>query len=237
MIKFNEKYHTYTNTFTSEKYISATTLIHKFTKPFDTEKHAKRVAEREGVTPEEIKGQWKQDNKIACDYGTMVHQVMEDWLNNKPIDSEDEEKFVTPFIQLVTEFDKSNITAEKVLWNHEHKVAGTTDVLQDFKRYFNVYDFKTNKKFNFNNVYGDYMLNEFSHLSNCQYNLYSLQLSMYAFMEQLLSGKHVGELGLYYFERNAGTWQYYPVPYMKAEVELMFHLLKNGKLPVNKENE
>jgi len=44
-------------------------------------------------------------------------------------------------------------------------------------------------------------------------------------------------LGLYYFERNAGTWQYYPVPYMKAEVELMFHLLKNGKLPVNKENE
>ena len=65
----------------------------------------------------------------------MVHQVMEDWLNNKPIDSEDEEKFVTPFIQLVTEFDKSNIIAEKILWNHEHKVAGTTDVLQDFKRY------------------------------------------------------------------------------------------------------
>lgn len=60
MIKFNEKYHTYTNTFTSEKYISATTLIHKFTKPFDTEKHAKRVAEREGVTSKEIKDQWKQ---------------------------------------------------------------------------------------------------------------------------------------------------------------------------------
>jgi len=110
-------------------------------------------------------------------------------------------------------------------------------VYQDFSKYFNLYDFKTNKRFNFTNQYGEHLLNEFSHLSNCQYNIYSLQLSMYAFMEQLLSGKHVGELGLYYYERNDGVWQYYPVSYMKAEVELMFHLLKNGKLPVNKENE
>jgi len=237
MIKFNEKYHSYTNSFTGEKYISATTLIHKFTKPFDTERHAKRVAEREGTTTEEIKNQWKEENKIACDYGNYVHQVMEDWLNDQDVQIKDVISYVEPFEKLVEDFDKSLITPEKRLWNHEYKVAGTTDVYQDFSTYFNLYDFKTNKKFNFSNQYGEHLLNEFSHLSNCQYNIYSLQLSMYAFMEQLLSGKHVGELGLYYFERNAGTWQYYPVPYMKAEVELMFHLLKNGKLPVNKENE
>ena len=91
MIKFNEKYHSYTNSYTGEKYVSATTLIHKFTKPFDTEKHSKRVAEREGTTPEEIKDLWKEENKKACDYGNYVHQVMEDWLNDKAIDFEDEE--------------------------------------------------------------------------------------------------------------------------------------------------
>jgi|TARA_R110001583_G_scaffold15350_1_gene63307 hypothetical protein len=238
MIKFNEKYHSYTNSYTGEKYVSATTLIHKFTKPFDTEKHSKRVAEREGTTPEEIKDLWKEENKKACDYGNYVHQVMEDWLNDKAIDFEDEEKYVKPFLEIVDEtFDKSTITPEKRLWNHEHKVAGTTDVFQDNKRFFNLYDFKTNKRFNFNNTFSDYMLGDFSHLSNCQYNIYSLQLSMYAYMEQCLSGKHVGELGLFYYDRNTSLWKYYPVSYMKKEIELMFGLLKSGNLPVNKENE
>ena len=77
MIKFNEKYHSYSNSFTGEKYISATTLIHKFTKPFDTERHAKRVAEREGTTTEEIKNQWKEENKIACDYGNYVQETVD----------------------------------------------------------------------------------------------------------------------------------------------------------------
>ncbi len=237
MIKFNEKYHSYTNIFTGQRYVSATTLIHKFTKPFDTEKHAKRVAEREGTTPEEIKELWKEENKKACDYGNHVHQVMEDWLNGNDVDIKDMVSYVEPFEKLVDDFDKSLITPEKRLWNHEHKVAGTTDVYQDHKRFFNLYDFKTNKRFNFNNVFGEYMLGDFSHLSNCQYNTYSLQLSMYAYMEQCLTGKHVGELGLYYYDRKESTWEYFPVSYMKKEIELMFSLLKNGNLPVNKEDE
>jgi len=237
MIKFNEKYHSYTNIFTGQRYVSATTLIHKFTKPFDTEKHAKRVAEREGTTPEEIKELWKEENKKACDYGNHVHQVMEDWLNGNDVDIKDMVSYVEPFEKLVDDFDKSLITPEKRLWNHEHKVAGTTDVYQDHKRFFNLYDFKTNKRFNFNNAFGEYMLGDFSHLSNCQYNTYSLQLSMYAYMEQCLTGKHVGELGLYYYDRNESTWEYFPVSYMKKEIELMFSLLKNGNLPVNKEDE
>ncbi len=237
MIKFNEKYHSYTNIFTGQRYVSATTLIHKFTKPFDTEKHAKRVAEREGTTPEEIKELWKEENKKACDYGNHVHQVMEDWLNGNDVDIKDMVSYVEPFEKLVDDFDKSLITPEKRLWNHEHKVAGTTDVYQDHKRFFNLYDFKTNKRFNFNNAFGEYMLGDFSHLSNCQYNTYSLQLSMYAYMEQCLTGKHVGELGLYYYDRKESTWEYFPVSYMKKEIELMFSLLKNGNLPVNKEDE
>ena len=75
MIKFNEKYHSYTNSFTGEKYISATTLIHKFTKPFDTEKHAKRVAEREGTTTEEIKKQWKEEGKKGT--GDLIQRLWE----------------------------------------------------------------------------------------------------------------------------------------------------------------
>jgi len=54
MIYFDEKKHSYTNVKTNERYISATTLIGKFKKPFDTDKHSKRVADREGVSQEEI---------------------------------------------------------------------------------------------------------------------------------------------------------------------------------------
>jgi len=40
-IKFDEKSHTYTHTETKEKFISVTTLLGKYKKPFDKEFHAK----------------------------------------------------------------------------------------------------------------------------------------------------------------------------------------------------
>ena len=55
MIYFDEKKHSYTNVKTNEKYISATTLIGKFKKPFDVDKHSKRVAEEKVYLKKKLK--------------------------------------------------------------------------------------------------------------------------------------------------------------------------------------
>ena len=233
-IKFNEKYHTYTNVYTGDRYMSATTLIGKFEKPFDPDgKILARCAERDGVTEEEKQAEWDNECKIACDYGTYVHNVMEDYLNGEAVSAEDEEKYVFPFEQIHV-FNKKLVIPEKRLWNHEHKLAGTTDVFEDHSTYFNLYDFKTNKKFSFFSEYGDYMLGKLDHLSVCKYNIYSLQLSLYAYMETILSGKKVGELGIFYYDRKEEEWVMWPCNYMKHEVEYMLAALKSDDLPVNK---
>mgnify|MGYP003110164605 FL=1 len=217
MIEFDPKKHSYINSLTREKYISATTLIGKFKIPFDVEKHSKRVADKEGVSQEEIKERWKTNNKAACDYGTSIHLVMEDWLHDKTVSSDDYDNYVKP-IEAIWEPDRKKIEPEKRLWLHEHKVAGTTDVFENNGKYFNLYDFKTNKAFNFTNQYGGYMLSPLSHLPECQYTTYSLQLSLYAYMQTILTGQLVGELACFYYDREAKVWTKYNTPYMKREV-------------------
>jgi|TARA_R100000005_G_C4999661_1_gene206430 ATP-dependent exoDNAse (exonuclease V) beta subunit len=236
-IKFNEKYHSYTNIFTGERYISATTLINKFHEPFDPEgKILQRCAEKDGVTVQEKKAEWDKISKEACDYGTYVHNVMEDYLNLQPIGEEDEEKYVFTFEEIHV-FNRKIITPEKRLWNHEYKVAGTTDVYEDHGKSFNLFDFKTNKEFSFNSKYNKYLLGGLSHLPECKYTTYSLQLSLYAYMEEILSGKKVGELGIFYYDRKSKEWVMWPTVYMKHEVEYMLNALKTNTLPVNKTNE
>jgi hypothetical protein len=226
MIYFDEKKHSYTNVKTKEKYISATTLIGKFKKPFDVDKHSKRVADREGISQEEIKERWQQVNKEACDYGTSIHLVMENWLHSQPVNDEDKELYVKPMEQ-IWEPDRKIIEPEKRLWNHEHKIAGTTDVFEDNEKYFNLYDFKTNKRFTFNNMYGEYMLGPLSHLPECQFSTYSLQLSLYAYMQSILTGQTVGELACFYYDRDLKTWTKHNTPYMKLEVTAMLDAWKN----------
>ena len=63
MIVFNEEEHTYIDTETGKKLISATTLIVKFKPQFDKIGNATRVAKREGVTVDFILEEWEAENK------------------------------------------------------------------------------------------------------------------------------------------------------------------------------
>ena len=231
MIKFNEEEHTYTNTETGELYTSATTVIGKFKKKFDELSKSKEKAEREGVTQEEILEKWHRVRDQACEYGTYVHKVMENWLLSEKIKDEDYELYVKPLEQIWYP-EKNKIEPEKRLWNHEFKIAGTTDVYENNGKYFNLYDFKTNKKFGFTNPYGDYMLKPLTHLPACEYSGYALQLSLYAYMESALSNKKVGELACFYYDRFEMTWSKINTPYLKLEIETMLNNFKDGNYEI-----
>jgi hypothetical protein len=90
------------------------------------------------------------------------------------------------------------IYPEAVLFSKKHSLAGTSDIVEDCGDYFNIWDFKTNKKLNFISGYNQWLKKPVSHLSDCQYNVYALQLSIYAYMIQMQTKKKVGRLALFY---------------------------------------
>ena len=92
---------------------------------------------------------------------------------------------------------KGTIYPETILFSEKHELAGTADIIEDCGDYFNVWDFKTNKKINYVSDYGHWLNPPLTYLSDCQYNIYGLQMSIYAYMFQMETGKKVGRMALF----------------------------------------
>lgn len=221
MLKFNPVAHTYINPYTEEAYISTTQLISKFKKPFDVDKVSKRVAEKEGVTQEEIKERWKKINNDSKTYGSKIHSVLEDY-NSAKIVTEGYEDLIRSYKSLGVVADDDTLLVEEKLFNHHFKLAGTADIIRlEEKGGFSVFDLKTNKKFNLFNQYSEYLLHPLTHLTACEYTTYALQLSLYAYMYQGMTGRNVNQLGVIYYNKESNEFVYYPVPFMKSDVSLI----------------
>ena len=225
MVTFIEKTHQYFNE-NGEEYKSGTGFIHLYQKEFDSIGVATRVAAREGVTVEEILDKWKKNSQDACEYGTSVHLVMENYLKTN-IRVPEHSLLYDSFDEIVGDMKKwaKAIHSEKILWNDEFKLAGTADLIIDHnKNEFSVGDFKTNKAINFCSDFGERLLHPISHLSACNYNLYSLQLSLYAYMYSLLTGKQCRRVFLMHLRD--GKWNEITANFMKHEIEVMLHHYK-----------
>ena len=199
-VTFNEAEHSYTADHTGKKYISATTLIGKFKQKFDTVAVSTAYAKKHGNTPEYWQDQWKRISKAACDKGTLFHKRKEDEgiaaggviRNTKWIPVHVAETLAQ------IEHDYRNIPdgihQELQLWSHYFEIAGLTDIAVIDGNYFDIDDYKTNKKIDknsFRHPKTGYkkMLFPLQHLQDCNFNHYQLQLSLYAFMLEQLSGK------------------------------------------------
>jgi len=221
MLKFDPKTHAYINPYTNETYISTTQLISKFKKPFDVEATSKRIADKEGVTQEEIKERWKKLNSDSKAYGSKIHSVLEDYNNTKTI-TEGYDDLINAYKKLRVIADDDSLLVEEKLYNHSYKLAGTADIIRlEDKGGFSVFDLKTNKKFNLYNHYSEYLLHPLSHLTACEYTTYALQLSLYAFMYQNMTGRNVNQLGVIYYNKEDKEFIYFPTPYLKSDVEKM----------------
>jgi hypothetical protein len=78
-IYFDEALHKYTDDL-GQVYTSCTTMLGHFENKFDTEKMSKICAGKgmyKGMTPADVKTQWKKVNKESCDKGTAKHNFLE----------------------------------------------------------------------------------------------------------------------------------------------------------------
>jgi len=223
-LEFDAKTHSYLNPYTKEVYISATQLLSKFKKAFDKDSASKRVAEREKITQEEVLAKWKKLNDESKVYGQSIHKVIEDF-NKEGIITKGYEELIDEYKtfliknSLLLDTQKNSLLVEEKLHNHNYKLAGTADIIRiEPEGGFSVFDLKTNKKFNLYSPYSEYMLKPLSHLTVSEYTTYGLQLSLYAYMYQNMTGMRVNQLGVMYYERESKKFNYYPIPYLKTDI-------------------
>jgi len=218
MLVFDPIKHVYTNQYTGEEYISVTTLLNKFKKQFDSQAISERIAKRDGGTPEEIRAKWKQHNDESKKYGSLIHSIIEKY-NKTQVVTEGYDALIASYKNLEIIGEDDQILSEEQLYSHTHKLAGTADIIRlEEKGGFSVFDIKTNKKFNFYSPYNEKLLYPIEHLSACEYTSYSLQLSMYAYMFEGITGRKLNQLGIIYYDRTANKFTFYPVVYMKTDI-------------------
>ena len=92
----------------------------------------------------------------------------------------------------------------------------------------NIFDFKTNKEIEFTSKYNKRLFHPISHLEDCNYNKYALQLSFYAYLSEL-NAERIGRLALLWINDNDEIITY-PVPYMKETIKAIIDHLKNDNV-------
>ena len=216
--------HTYTNTETGEKYMSVTTFIGTYKKPFDKDKWSKHVAARDGISQEEVLNKWSNITTNAQNRGTNVHLIMENYIKHNKIEKGYED-FIESFIKKTNGIilPDSKILSEEILYTHDYKLAGTADLIVENGNNFYVMDFKTNKKFNYVNKYNEYFFEPIDYLQQCEFTTYTIQLSIYAWMYEKLTGKRCSGLKIFYLRDFSDKifWQEIPCFYIKDTIKLL----------------
>jgi hypothetical protein len=223
-ITFTEWNHTYTHNETGEKFTSVTTILGKYKKPFDSDSAATRVAKREGVSKEMVLEMWEKEKNKACDRGTSLHKLLEDYITIG--EQVDDYGWLYKTYDRCAEYNVDRykkVLCEQLLWNEELKVSGLADLIYEHKDgTFTIGDFKTNKRYRFSSDYNEWMLPPLDHLTVCEHSTYTMQLSIYAWLYEQLTGKKCRKLVIYYLKGDRFVAHH--GNYMKAEVE---NLLKD----------
>ena len=213
-----KKYTWRTHKITKEKFTSVTTFLGRYKPPFDSDKHATRVAKRECVSKELVLETWEEEKNRACDRGTHIHKLLEDYIDSGEVED--------TYGWLYKSYDKAAeytidpfdaVLCENLLYNEDIKIAGTADLIYEHKgKEFTVGDFKTNKRFRFSSQYKEKMMPPVDHLDYCEFNTYALQLSFYAWLHEKQTGMRCRKCVIFYLKGD--RFIPYHVNYLKTDI-------------------
>ena len=117
---------------------------------------------------------------------------------------------------------------ERIMFSEEYELAGMSDLIVDIDPiWFDVGDWKTNRIFNFYNPYGyETLIKPFDHLQNCQWSIYTIQLSVYALMYEMETGRRCRQIWIGYWDKTIETFQRINIMYLKKEAKQLLDLHK-----------
>ena len=183
---------------------------------------------------------WDEENRRSCERGTKIHAELENSFYKKKTNI-DISKFqiggTFECIKDKTELDLENGVYPEYLISFDSKdnrfhLAGQIDLLVKRGNSIIIGDFKTNKKieqksfFDSKSRTSQKMKFPLNSLDDCNYWHYTLQLSTYAWMLQVLNPEFIIEdLVLIHFDHSDNMTVYH-LPYLKDEVVKMLSFYK-----------
>lgn len=209
-ITFDEPTHTYYINGSSSGVISCTKFIHDFFPHFDPDVTIAKMMKSKkwessvwyGKSAEEIKKAWNDSGKEASTKGTAMHLAIEQFLHgsSEEIDPSNydtvEWKYFMNFWRDM-ENDLVPYRSEWEVWMREYLLCGSIDMVFFSKKLngYVIYDWKRSKKIttsnNFANGFGPV-----SHLPDCNYWHYTLQLNIYKYFLEKFYGLNIVDLCL-----------------------------------------
>jgi len=242
-ISFISDTHQYFNK-QKEQYTSVSKVLDRIKVPFDREGISRRmamtIAEETGVSVEqaqkELLAEWEDTKNSSLNKGNYVHDGLEDYAKTGKV--WDELDKPVAFMQEIFK-QYYRFYPEVTLFSHRYKVAGRTDLILQRQKsrtdpVVDFIDYKSNEKKGicFDSIgrkegilkhSNRYFLQPFDYLENCNYNIYSLQLSIYAFLAMELGDIRIGKLGIVFID-NFFNPTYIPVPFMYHEAKILCEL-------------
>lgn len=188
---FDDRFHSYTVVETGQKLISATTWLKQFFPAFDAAKIAPRVAKLRNVPVDQILAEWDRAREEGANRGTILHAYAESVLlgsyqSGLVVLPKEEKKKQASIDQAVGVLLKSFeiVDVEKIIFSPTLGIAGTVDlIMRDPKNgACLIIDWKTNKRVDMNNPWGDKAYPPISKYDACDYIKYSMQLNLYEYI-------------------------------------------------------
>ena len=198
---------------------------------------------------QDILDEWTEINKQSCERGTKIHAQLENSFYNTGSNITLKKFGIGGKFECKKNYNKLDleygIYPEYLIYYDNPKldlhIAGQIDLLVKNNNDIHIIDHKSNKKIDLKGFYNnstrstEKLKYPLTNLDNCNFNVYQLQLSTYAWMVQKINPEFViKSLTLNHYDHD-GNNTLYPCSYLKDDVEKMLkHYAKQQKLEKQK---
>lgn len=214
-----------------ESYTSVTTFIHHFFKPFDAKTVIQKMKRSQrwssspyyGKTDEEIMSEWEKKRVDSASSGTYMHQQIERFYNEEEPHTEPIGKEWQLFGDFHKHFARTPYRTEWYVYDEEAKLAGSIDMVfceGENDTDLIIVDWKRTSELKTSNFYQK-GLHPVSHLDDCNFYHYSLQLNTYKYILEKNYGKQVKHMFLVVLHPNNNEYLQKEVPLLQNEVRAM----------------
>lgn len=223
---------------------SVTTFIGNFKPKFDSEKEAEKYAAKRGLIYEDVLESWEYTRNYASIKGKSLHSFVENWYYNRIFEYNEDDlttqfgesmvKNIEKMIRLFKQFYADSkdvlvpIRSELIVGDKDFNISGTVDQLFYNKKYneLQIFDWKTNKAIEFSNAYGNRFDRPISHLDVCEFNTYSLQLSIYKYIIEKNTNLKIGNTYIVWFNELNEEYKIFKCADLRNDFEKMLKFPK-----------
>ena len=209
--------------------------------------YSKPKPENEWVTEEDIKKLWKYKNNHATFEGSTLHNYIENYLNNKIMPEPKESPEGLKFEEIEETYNVMKgyfhnfyndtvgkgklipIKSELVVGDKDLMLCGMVDQLFWNEKYqcLQIWDWKTNTKLRMKDNFGNKMKDCLYMLDQCEFNTYSLQLTIYKKIIEKNTNLKLGTSHLVWFNEENDNYKIINCEDYSGYVDNMFEILYN----------